>query len=181
MRDTTVAARYAKALFIVTERRGETERALGELQALREVLRPGGRVAAFLATPEVPLADKRRALELALRDRALSTVIVFLDLLLRKRRLPELPVVAEQFEVLVEEKLGVQRAHAVSAVPLTPAELERLRQQLERVTERRVKLTTGVEPRLLGGAKVRIGDRVMDRSVRSLLDSLRRQLNQVSV
>jgi len=180
MKDTTVAARYAKALFLVTERRGETERTLDEVKGVALVLSQA-RIASFLASPEVRLADKRQALQAALGGRAQPTLIVFLDLLLRKKRLGEAAAVAGAFERLVEEKQGVQRAHAVSATPLTAAELERLRVQLERATERRIKLTHDVDPRLLGGALVRIGDRVIDRSVQTLLQSMERRLREASV
>ena len=58
MKDTTVAARYAKALFIVTEKRGETAKALEDLKGLGQVLEPGTRVATFLANPETRLPDQ---------------------------------------------------------------------------------------------------------------------------
>lgn len=180
MKDTTVAARYAKALFLVTERRGETERALEDLKGVVTVLAQR-RIADFLASPEVRLPDKRAALQTALEKRAQPTLIVFLDLLLRKKRLGEAAGVAEAFERLVEDKQGVQRAHAVSAVPLTAAELEQLRRQLERTTHHTIKLTHDVDPRLLGGALVRIGDRVIDRSARTLLQSMERRLREASV
>ncbi len=181
MKDTTVAARYAKALFLITEKRGETEGALQDLQGVAGGLKPGTRIANLLASPEVRLADKRKALQTALDGRALRSVSVFLDLLLRKRRLGIVVETAAEFERLVEDKQGLQRAHAVSAVPLTPAELDRLRSQLEKATKRTIKLTTEVDPRLLGGALVKIGDRVIDRSVKTLLESLEQRLREVSV
>jgi len=181
VKDTTVAARYAKALFLITEKRGETEGALQDLQGVAGGLKPGTRIANLLASPEVRLADKRKALQTALDGRALRSVSVFLDLLLRKRRLGIVVETAAEFERLVEDKQGLQRAHAVSAVPLTPAELDRLRSQLEKATKRTIKLTTEVDPRLLGGALVKIGDRVIDRSVKTLLESLEQRLREVSV
>jgi len=181
VKDTTVAARYAKALFLITEKRGETERALQDLEGVAGVLKPGTRTANILASPEVGIADKRKALQTALEGRALRSVSVFLDLLLRKRRLGIVVETAAEFERLVEDKQGLQRAHAVSAVPLTPAELDRLRSQLETATKRTIKLTSEVDPRLLGGALVKIGDRVIDRSVKTLLESLEQRLREVSV
>ena len=181
MRDTTVAARYARALFIVTERRKETARALEDLKSVLEVVRPGTRVAGFLASPEVALPDKRRVMQAALDKRALNLVIVFLDLLLRKKRLRDFPAIVQEFEALVEAMQGIQRAHVVSATPLTKPELDRLKKELEAMTKKHITLTTEVDPRLIGGALVRIGDRVIDRSVRTLLDSIGRQLADVNV
>jgi len=181
VRDTTVAARYARALFIVTERRKETVRALEDLKAVAAVLAPGSRVGAFFGSPEVRLSDKRGFLGKAFDDRALRTVVVFVDLLLRKKRLGELPVIVDAYEALVEKAQGIQRAHVTSAVLLTRPELATLHKELEQLTGKTIKLTTEVDPALIGGALVRIGDRVIDRSVRTLLASIAFKLSETSV
>ena len=181
MRDTIVAARYARGLFIVTEKRGETVRALDDLKAALQVLKPGTRVANFLASPQVRVVDKGQVLRAGFQGKALPSVAVFVDLLLRKKRLSLYPDIVSEFEALVEHAQGVRRVHLVSATPLTAAEMERLRKTLERYTGAKVKLTTEVDPALLGGALVRIGDHVVDRTVRTLLDAIARQLHEVSV
>ena len=79
MRDTTVASRYAKALFLVTERRKETPRALEDLGGVHELLKPGTRASGFFSSPEVRLTDKRQALRRAFDGRALPIVVVFVD------------------------------------------------------------------------------------------------------
>jgi len=181
LRDTTVAARYAKALFLVAEKRGETARALEELKGGVAVLGPSARGGRFLASPVVRLADKRTVLERALGTRALRLVVVFLDLLLRKKRLREFDAIVHEFEALVEKQQGIRRAQVVSAVPLTSAELDRLHTKLEEVTGSRIRLANDIEPSLIGGALVRIGDRVIDRSVRGLLQALEAKLMEVAV
>ncbi len=181
MRDSIVAGRYAHGLFLITEKRGETTRALADLKALLEVVAPRTRVGQFLASPEVRLAVKLKALGGALEGRVVRTVAVFLDLLLRKKRLAEFATIVEEFEARVEKSQGVQRAVVWSAVPLQKVELDRLHRELERATGSRIKLGTRVDPALLGGAMVRIGDRVMDRSVRTLLDTISHQLIEVGV
>jgi len=181
MRDTTVAGRYARGLFILTEKRGETERALEDLKGLIEVLRPGSRVGNFLGSPGVRLTDKREWLRRGLEGKVARTVVLFTDLLLRKKRLPEFEGVVTQFEALVEKKQGIQRAHLVSAVSLTEAERKRLHAELERHTHSKIRLTSEVDPDLIGGALVRIGDHVIDRSVATLLKAIEQQLFEVSV
>lgn len=181
MKDTTVAARYARALFLISEKRGETPRALEDLQGLAEVLKPGSRAGGFFASPEVRLQDKRDALKRACEGRVLPLVAVFIDLLLRKKRLGVLETILVEYLELVERAQGIQRAHVISAVPLTKAELDRLLPELERHTGGTIKLTTEVDASLLGGALVRIGDRVIDRSVRTLLETIAKQLDEVSV
>jgi F-type H+-transporting ATPase subunit delta len=181
VRDTTVAARYARGLFIATEKRGETAGALEDLNGLLEVLRPGTPAGRFLASAEVLLAEKRRVLERALEGRARRIVALFLDLLLRKKRMREFPVAVSEFEALVEKAQGIRRAQVVSATPLTESERERLHRALEKLTRAHIKLAAEVDPELLGGALVRIGDRVIDRTVSTLLRAITERLQHASV
>jgi len=116
-----------------------------------------------------------------LLNRVLPTVVLYVDLLLRKKRLNHLEGIVREFEALVEKQQGVRRAHVVSAVPLTGDELHRLHVELERYTKAKIKLAVSVEPELLGGALVRIGDRVIDRTVKSLLEAMEQRLYEVPV
>jgi len=181
VKDFSVAGRYARALFIVTERRQETVTALADLKAVRDVLTPGSRVSGFLGSPEVRMSDKRKFVHTALDRRSVLSVVTFIDLLLRKKRLNRLSEIAHQFEALVETSQGIRRAHVVSAVPLTDSEQTKLHSQLEIYTRSKVKLTSEVDAALLGGALVRIGDRVIDRSVRTMLDRVGTQLQESSL
>jgi F-type H+-transporting ATPase subunit delta len=181
VKDTTVAARYARALFMVTEKRGETARALEDLKSLLQVLGPGTSVGDFLAMPQTRLQEKREVLRKGFQGRVLPIVAVFIDLLLRKKRLGELETVVNEFEALVEKALGIKRATVVSAVALDSGEVGRLHEVLERATRSHIKLNLQVDPELVGGALVRIGDRVIDRSVRTLLESIEKQLYEASV
>ena len=181
MRNVTVAARYARALQIVTEKRGETVRALEDLKALVPVIGPGAPAGVMLASPRTRDRDKREVLKKTLDGKVATAVLLFVDLLLRKKRLGEFDVIVSEFEALVERQQGIKRAHVVSAVPLAGDERERLHRELERTTSSKIRLTDEVDPSLIGGAFVRIGDRVIDRSVRTLLESIEQQLLEVSV
>ena len=181
MKDLTVAGRYAQALFILTEKRHDTAAALEDLKAVRDVLAPGLPTASFLDAPQVRLADKRKVLAAGLEGRANRSVVAFIDLLLRKKRLDLLDVITVEFEALVERLQGIRRAHVVSATPLAEGERTRLLAALEKYTQSKVKLTAEVEPAVMGGALVRIGDHVVDRTVRTLLDSIGAQLREASV
>jgi F-type H+-transporting ATPase subunit delta len=181
VKDVSVAARYARALFIITERRGETVPALADLKGVRDLLAPGSAVSAFLASPQVRMPDKRKLIGDALAGRAARSVAVFADLLLRKKRLDLLRNVTDEYEALVEKLQGIRRAHVVSAVALAESERTRLHATLESYTKSKIRLTSEVDPALLGGALVRIGDRVVDRTVRTLLESIGAQLREASV
>ena len=189
-RDASIAGRYARALLLLTQRQaaksGEPlvtvlERTLGELDSLAGLTAPGSRLGRFLIDPQISPADRRKVLEQGLKGRAMPSVQVFADLLLRKRRIGITGAVAREFKAIVERAKGLERATVVSAVPLSKAEITRLHGELERVTGKKIVLETAVDPSVLGGAYVRIGDRVVDRSVKTLLEAIAHQLYEVSV
>lgn len=190
MNDSHVSGRYAQALYLLTEKlaakegkplTGMLERTLDDLRSVAELVRPGSRLGEFLANPQVNPHDKRRLLETGLKDRAMRSVAVFTDLLLRKKRLRFADEIVKDFHRLVERAQGLQRAQVVSAVALERGELKRLHGELERTTGRKIVLTETIDPALVGGAYVRIGDRVIDRSVKTLLETISQQLFDVSV
>ena len=188
IKDASVAGRYAHALQILTEKQAAKagrahipllERTLEELQGLARLLAHGTRLGTFVQDPQISPADRRRVLEQGLEHRVLPSVRVFADLLLRKKRIALLEAIAHEFQVIVERAKGLERATVVSAVRLTDG--DRLHRELERFTGKKIVLESLVDASLVGGAYVRIGDRVIDRSVRSLLGSLAQQLYEVSV
>jgi len=192
--DSSIAGRYARALLILTERQTEKataadgrslipvlERTLAELDSLAQLTAPGSRILNFLVDPQISPADRRAALARALKDRAMPSVQVFADLLLRKRRIHITGAIAREFRAIVERRQGLERATVVSAVPLTAGEVARLQRELETATGKKIVLEKQVDAALLGGAYVRIGDRVVDRSVKTLLEAIANQLLETSV
>jgi F-type H+-transporting ATPase subunit delta len=166
---------------MVAERRGQIFEALEDLKRLLALVRGDPRLDTYLRSPLVPLARKRAQLKSALASRVLAPVASFMDLLLRKKRMGLFPDAVDEFEQQVRTWQGLQEAEVVSAVPLTVDERTRLHARLEHATGLTLELRTRVDPDLVGGLYVRIGDRVMDRSVRGLLQSLQDRLLALSL
>jgi F-type H+-transporting ATPase subunit delta len=188
VRDSTVAGRYARALQLLTERHAsgaalleQLDRSLEDLRSVAAVVRGGTRLGDLLAHPQVRPEDKRAVLRKALDGRALRTVTVFADLLLRKKRLGLIDDVVREFAILVERAHGTRHAVVVSAVPLTKDELDRLHANLEKRTGLKITISAKTDPELVGGGYARIGDRIIDRSVRTLLQTISNRLYDVSV
>jgi F-type H+-transporting ATPase subunit delta len=97
-------------------------------------------------------------------------------LLVRRGRIEQLPRVAAEFARLDERRQGITRATATSAMPLTDTEVRALTARLEQMTGGRIALQTDVDEGLIGGLVVRVGDRLIDGSVRGRLERLRNQL-----
>ncbi|HEX5014108.1 MAG TPA: F0F1 ATP synthase subunit delta [Candidatus Limnocylindrales bacterium] len=173
-RRDTAPRRYADAAFELALRDGTVEVWRRELEAAAGIVADPAIMAA-LASPAIPV-DQR--LEAAQRGFAkLSQPVRNLILLLvRRGRIEQLPRVAAEFARRDDARKGLTHATATSAVPLGAEEVRAIATHLERLTGGRVDLKTNVDPSILGGVVVRIGDRLIDGSVRGRLERLRGRL-----
>ncbi len=129
-----------------------------------------------LANPAIPVDKRADALDEMLGDRVSQPVKNLIQLMLRRSRIEELPRVAAEFRRLDDARQGITHATATSATALTPDEVRALTARLEQSTGGRIALDVEVDPSLLGGLVVRVGDRLIDGSVRGRLERLRNQL-----
>ena len=176
-RDTVIARRYAQALFLAAQKKSVVDQVWDDLQGVLAVDKASGdRFRLFLEAPQVTTEHKFAALEATFRPVVHGLVVEFFRLLLAKKRLFELRTIVEEFERLVEDHRGVVRARVTSALPLKDAELSSLVGSLESGLKKKVRVVSNVDPGILGGLVVRVGDRIADKSVRSMLAQLRDQL-----
>jgi F-type H+-transporting ATPase subunit delta len=102
------------------------------------------------------------------------------NLLLERKRVELLPQVAQAFADRVRRHRGIEMAEVTTAVPLGDAERELIAQRLTQYLQKQVEMTTRVDPDVIGGVVVRVGDQLFDASVRGKLERLRRRLAQGS-
>ncbi len=168
---------YAEALINATEKRGEAEAVLDDLDAIgSDVLRAHPRFAELLASPILPAHDKDRILVEAFEDRALPTVVRFLRVLNRHGRLGLLSSIAREGRALWDRRQNRRLVTVRAAVPLDDTQQSTLRDRLARMLAATPVITIVVDPALIGGLIVQVGDRVYDASVRSGLEQLRHRL-----
>ncbi|HVZ73228.1 MAG TPA: ATP synthase F1 subunit delta [Polyangia bacterium] len=173
----SVSRRYARALFSMGVDRGTFEQLGKELDAFAELWTGSAELRQALANPVFKASEKRNVLSNLLpRVTPTSDVQKFLLLLLDRRRLAALPSIARAYREMVDEKMGRVRAQVTSAQPLSPGELTRVQDALARRTGKHVVLEAKVDPALLGGVVARVGDLVLDGSVRTQLGTLRDKL-----
>jgi F-type H+-transporting ATPase subunit delta len=176
-RDPGIARRYAQALYLAAQRKDAVDRVWDDLQGVLAVDRAAGdRFRLFLEAPQVPTEHKFAALEATFRPVVHGLVVEFFRMLLNKKRLFELRTIVEEFQRLVEDHRGVVRARVTSALPLHDAELSGLVSALEAGLAKKVRVVSNVDPGILGGLVVRVGDRIADMSVRTQLTELRERL-----
>jgi len=173
----SIARRYAKALFQIGVDRGNSEQLGKELGDMAAVFSESAELRQTLENPVFRPSEKRAILEKILPRLAPTTEVQrFVLLLLERRRITALPAIARAFGELVDQHAGRVRAAVVSAQPLGPGELDRIRRSLERRTGKTVVIKESVDPALIGGVVARVGDLVLDGSVRTQLASLREKL-----
>jgi F-type H+-transporting ATPase subunit delta len=166
---------YAEALERAAE--GKADDMLGDLVALvRDVFGPHPDFREFLASGAVPRQAKGRVIEQSFRGRADDLFVNFLHVLNRHNRLDLLPAIARAYRDLTDRRHNRVRVRVRSAVPLTDEQQDRLRQQLQGQLRRETVLEPAVDPDLLGGLVVQVGDQVYDTSVRTRLETVRNQL-----
>lgn len=128
-----------------------------------------------LANPALPL-DQRLAAAGGVYAKLATPVQNLIFLLVRRGRIEQLPRVVDEFIRLDDIRQGITHATATSAAPLSDLEVRALTARLEQMTGGRIALETDVDESLLGGLIVRVGDRLIDGSVRGRLERLRNQL-----
>jgi F-type H+-transporting ATPase subunit delta len=167
------AKRYAKALFDLAVERGAVEAVRADLQALAGLLRDAPDFAAFAGNYLLPSARRVEALRALLESRAHELVTKFVLLLETKKRLAELGAAIEAFEARYDEHRGLAHATVTSAHGLSDAQRDALTGRLKQRLGKEIRLHEAVNPALIGGFQVQVGDLVHDYSVETQLQRLR--------
>jgi len=169
---SSIGRRYAKAIAAVAEEQHALEQTADELQLLR-ALAEDPQIAHGLANPLLS-PSKRRGLALAIADQFKLQPMMrnFLALLADHGRLGALPVIAEEYQRLLDAKLGRVRATITSAAPLTAEQADDIIAALARQTQRTVLAEQRVDASLLGGVVVDIAGKIYDGSLRTQLEGL---------
>lgn len=171
----SAARRYAEAAFQVAERDGTVDvwrRELEDAASITDVATIGR----SLANPAVALETRAAQVETTFGRIASRPVLNLIQLMLRRGRIEDLSHVAAEFRRLDNARQGITIATATSASPLDAGEVKALIARLEALTGGSIELDLKVDPSLLGGLVVQVGDRLIDGSVRGRLERLRTQL-----
>jgi len=176
--DTIQAAAtvYAQAALDLASQAGQEEVIDGELGSLHELFNSDREFAAFLCSPAIDRDQRRDSLRKLFSGKLSLMVLNLLLVLNDKHRLSILPFVCETFRRLLERQRGEARVFVTSAVPLTDAQRSKLVEMIARSTKWKPILCETVDGNVLGGLRVQLGDREIDRTVMSRLRLLRTEL-----
>lgn len=170
---TAAAKRYARAAFELAGEQGRIDEWRAQLAALRDVMTEP-RVAQVMSNPTIPAA---RRMELITVDEGFSPEVVNLaHLIVESRRVRDIAAVVEAFDELADAAAGTIRATVTTAVELPADERDELSRKLSERLGKQIVLSAEVDPHVLGGLKLQYGDRLIDATVATRLQQLRRRL-----
>jgi F-type H+-transporting ATPase subunit delta len=174
-----ISRRYAKALLSLGQEDGTYEACGRDLQEFTDFCETHQEYFQVISNPLFALGDRKRILEAVLAKSAFSPLVQnFLKLLLDKDRVGSIKEITEHYTQLTDEISDVTRAKITSARPLKKQAADKLEKALEDLTSRKVKMEMQEDESLIGGVIVKIGDLVLDGSVRAQLEGLRESLKR---
>lgn len=173
MSQRTVATRYASALVDEAHDTGRVETIDADIAMLRDTLAENDELARFFKSPVLSADQKSRVARALLDGQVDALTLKFVQLLTSKRRATLIEQIVEAYQTIRREQEGIVPVQVRTAHALDDAERTALVQALESLTEATVELHTTRDESLLGGAVIRIGDRVYDGSVHHKLEALR--------
>lgn len=173
-RDTVVAKRYAKALFELAATQQAVSEVETELKLIVEALEQDPQIEQFMSLPSIDPEKKIAVLKAAFGDRVSGLVLNTIQILVQRRRYDILANVYEAYTKIAGEALGQAHATIYSAHTLSADEMAALTNQFGELVGKKIIAEQVLEPSLLGGVQVRIGDRLYDGSLSGKLERLQK-------
>ncbi len=179
MKNLTIARRYAKALLIVGKEDGQAETYGDELDGFAKLMAKEKELEQAITNPLYGASGRKKVLETVVDKVGVSKIVAsFLLLLFDKGRFDFLSVINDFYQKLADELKGVLRASLVSASELPSETVEKIRTTLSKRTGKDIILQVEQDPSLIGGIVSRIGDLVLDGSIKSQLLNMRESLKR---
>lgn len=174
-----IAKVYSGALFDVAKEKGELDEVQQQLGQFADAVDRDRDLQVFFFSPYFSSAEKREGISKAVSD-ANPELVNFLELLAEKHRMPALFRIRARFDELWDRENERLEVTVRSAVALDPSVVESIGSEIERKTGKTIELQSEVDESIIGGLVLQVGNRVLDASVRSRLDKLRREVVQAA-
>lgn len=175
MKKTRVAKRYAQALLMTADSPGAIDEIAADLERIKNVFDGSRDLRRFIDSPIVSAEKKLTMLRELFTSRVNATTMSFINLLVVKQRAGAMLEVIEQYFALRDIKYGIINVHVASAVEITPQQEKNLSERLEQYTRKKVRVRFSLDTALKGGLIVKIGDTVLDSSIKRQLELMHEQ------
>jgi len=175
-----VGSRYAQALFDIAMQQNKLDQLEKELLAVKKVVADSRELQKVLYHPQVTPEEKKRVIKDIFTDKISKITANFLNLLIDHRREIYLEDIASFFVNLANRARNLVEVYATSAIELNNEEKKKIQDAMVKITRKKVRVYYTVDSNLLGGVVIRIGDKVIDGSIRTKLVNMREYLRQTS-
>ncbi|SHG93035.1 ATP synthase F1 subcomplex delta subunit [Thermosyntropha lipolytica DSM 11003] len=181
MLNKSVARRYAEAFFSIAQEKGNIDQYQQELEYVIEAINGVEYLKEYLWHLLIPTKDKKETIRKILDGKVSETTLNFVCLIIDKRRERYLELIVEEYKNMADDFRNIIKAELVSAKEIPEEQVQALAERLSQTTGKIVKFTQKVDPSLLGGVKIRVGDQVIDGTVAKKLETLREALKQAKI
>jgi F-type H+-transporting ATPase subunit delta len=181
MSNVLVGRRYAQAVLDSAESKGCLKQVADDFAMMQTSINDSKDLKALLKSPIVKNDKKYEILKQIFESKVSKETILLVDLLVRKGRAEVFADVISEFQVLMNEKNGIITVKVETAIEMNDALKSTLTKKLESITSKKVLLDSKINPSLIGGFTARIGDTVLDGSIRRKLDRLKDEFEHVAL
>ncbi len=176
MIERRIVRRYAAALYSAASKAGVVDAVESDLGLISYTVESSSSLRELMFTPVVPRKKKQEILADIFKGNVQDVTLAYLNLLVDKHREEAFALTEAEYVLLANQARGIVRAEVTSAVELDETQQSRLVKKLSAATGKTIELATNVDPDIVGGVIVRIGDTVIDGSIRGQLAALKAQL-----
>ncbi len=177
-----ISKTYGEALFELAVEEDHIDEWMKEVEGVRKVLKDNGEFGDLMKHPKITKEEKLQIIENVFKGRISDELLGFLTLIVNKGRYPEVDSILDFFIGKVKEKKGIGVAYVRTAVALTEIQKKQVEERLlETTSYHQIELHFTISADIIGGMVIRIGDRVVDSSISTKLDELRKLLLKVQL
>jgi len=175
--DPLVSA-YAESLFRLASAEGVADRVEEELRELERLYQTNYELKEFINNPRIKAEGKKDALAELLGGKLSPVTLNHMYLIVDQDRGRMFPKMAEEYRRLASEARAKISAEVVTALPISDSVIAQIKDQLQKLTKKDVHIRSRVDESIIGGVVIRVGDKVLDGSVRNKLSQLKRQMER---
>ncbi|TCO78799.1 F0F1 ATP synthase subunit delta [Marinisporobacter balticus] len=176
-----VSKTYASALFEVANENNQLDQLREELTFVLEMFEKHPEFYRFYITPQISKEEKKQVLQELFKSHLSIEVLNFLKIILDKRRTHDLKRIVNKYVQFVNDHNNIVEGIITTVIPLENKNKEHLENKLSNMTGKKIQLKNEIDPSIIGGILVRIGDKVIDGTIQSRLNELQKDLAQIIV
>lgn len=180
MINNDLAQRYAKVLFNLDLKENKLQSRLEDFKSSGEIFSKNPKFLMFLKAPQLSLKEKENFIRDLLKDRYDHNFLRFLNYLIEKKHLENLEEIAYQYRRLVNQELGIWEAEMITAVELKPEIENSLKEKLQKIYKKTIKINRKIDPSIIGGAILIVDNQMIDWSVETRLKKIKENLLTLS-